>query len=85
MQNKYSPDDLICPGATLKEYLISANLNIEKLARLIDLDIDIIMLILSGEKRITEKIALKLVKVFSMPVSFWLNLENNYQRLKHGG
>lgn len=76
---KYNADIAIPPGETLAEQLETNNMSQKELANRIDVSKKHINEIVNGKAPITAETAIKLEKVFSLPASFWTNLESNYR------
>lgn len=76
---KYFSDIAIPPGETLLEMLEVNNMTQAELAARIDFSKKHINKIIKGEAPITAETAVKLENIFSLPASFWTNLEANYR------
>lgn len=76
---KYKADIAIPPGETLEEQLEVNNMSQKELANRIDVSKKHINQIVNGKAPITAETAIKLERVFSLPASFWTNLESNYR------
>ncbi len=71
--------DLIAPGEILlTEFLEPSNISQNKLARDIDIPVSRINDIIQGKRSITVDTAIRLATYFHTTVTFWLNLQNNY-------
>ncbi|GEM_PF-368992 len=78
----FQPTIAIPPGETIKEYLESMGMNRSQLAKRLACTPKILSEIIIGKVPITAQTAQALESVFKTPASFWLALENNYQRIK---
>jgi len=85
MRNRFEPDFLPPPGATLKETIAEIGLNQVNLARRLGITAKHVNEIIKGKKAITPEMALKLEKVLSVPASFWNSLECQYQEHRERG
>jgi addiction module HigA family antidote len=76
MNEKLKP---VHPGEILlEEFINPLNLTTEKLAKDINLPLNLIQDIILEEKSITTEIALRLSKYFGLSERFWLNLQLKY-------
>ncbi|MCX7018430.1 MAG: HigA family addiction module antitoxin [Candidatus Sumerlaeota bacterium] len=66
------------PGATLAESLERASMTQANLAERTGLSCKTINGIVNEREPITPETAIELEKVFRVPVSFWMNLQQNY-------
>lgn len=78
--NGLSLDFIIHPGETLKEVLEENCMLQEELAIRTGVSAKHISEVVNGKKRITASFAKSLEYVFGMPTSFWLNLQNIYDK-----
>jgi len=76
---RYIADIAIPPGETISEMLEVNNMTQAELAARIDFSKKHINKIIKGEAPITAETAVKLENIFSLPASFWMNLEANYR------
>lgn len=70
---------LILPGETLVDLLEEKGMTQAELAERMGRPLKTINEIIKGKASITPETAIQLEGVFSVPASFWMNLENNYQ------
>lgn len=70
---------LIFPGETLSELLEERGMTQAELAERMGRPLKTINEIIKGKASITPETAIQLEGVFSVPASFWMNLESNYQ------
>ncbi len=70
---------LVLPGYTLIELLEEKGMTQVELAERMGRPPKTINEIIKGKAGITPETAIQLEGVFSVPASFWMNLENNYQ------
>lgn len=70
---------LVQPGDTILDLLEEKNMSQLELAERMDRPHKTINEIIKGKSRITPETAIQLETVFSVPASFWINLESNYQ------
>ena len=76
METKLTP---ITPGdVLLEEFLKPMKITQDKLARDINVPVNIISQIIHGKREITADIALRLGKYFGMEPEFWINLQTRY-------
>ena len=78
--NGLSLDFIIHPGETLKEVLEEYNMSQEELAIRTNFTPKHISEVINGKKGISSKFAKSLEYVFSMPMSFWVNLQGIYDK-----
>lgn len=71
---------LIHPGESLQEILMNRNINESQLAALAGFSVKFISSVINGKKKISKRFAYKLESVLSIPFSFWLNLQKNYEK-----
>ena len=76
--NRQNNDFIIHPGETLNEILIERNITVKELSRETNIAESNITSIIDGEKDIDLNTAIKLAKVLSIDVYFWINLQLNY-------
>jgi HTH-type transcriptional regulator/antitoxin HigA len=77
---QYNPNFVVHPGETLEETLADFNISQKDLSLRIGITEKHISNIINGKVSITPEIALKLSKVFGNSVSFWNNLQKNYDQ-----
>jgi HTH-type transcriptional regulator/antitoxin HigA len=77
--NQFKPDIIIPPGETINECRASIGISTERLALSLGLGLDATFGLFFGSTPITPEIAARLEELFSVPASFWLNLEANYR------
>ena len=70
---------LILPGETLIDLLEEKGMTQAELAERMGRPLKTINEIIKGKTSITPETAIQLEGVFSVPASFWMNLESNYQ------
>ena len=78
--NGLSLSFIIHPGETLKEVLEENNMSQEELAIRTGYSAKHVSEVINGKKGISSEFAKKLEYVFSMPMSFWLNLQGIYDK-----
>lgn len=78
--NGLSLDLLIHPGETIKEVLNEKNMSQEELAIRTDYSAKHISEVVRGKKDISSEFANRLEYALSIPASFWMNLQSNYDR-----
>ncbi len=67
------------PGDTILETLRWKGISVEELSKALQLDNVAIHELLSGEMAIDVDLAHRLAERLQIPVSFWINRENEYQ------
>ena len=77
-QQLISPEFIIHPGITLKEYLEEFNITTLELAKRTSFTINHISRVIDGSKKISKEFALKLENALGVPAYFWINLQRNY-------
>ncbi len=82
MIKEFKPEYVVVPGQTLQEHLDYLGMSQKELALRIDRTVKHVNEIIKGKAPITAETAIRLERVLSIPASFWLNLEKNYQELK---
>jgi hypothetical protein len=70
----------IPPGETLKDILYDKFISGRRFAELMDMSLEDAEKLLEGDIIITLKIATNLERIFSVPATFWTNLEGIYQK-----
>ena len=75
----WQPDWVVSPGWMLAEELALNNLTPRTFAASIGLSVETIEGLLAGTTRITEEMAERISRVFSVSPQFWLNLEKMYR------
>jgi len=70
---------LSCPGDTIQETIDEIGMSQAELAERLGRSIPKLNELIKGKAPITKETATKLEYVLGIPVSFWLNLERNYQ------
>ena len=78
-KHAFAPDYVVLPGKTLAETLSAAEMTQAHLAERTGLSRKTINGIINGSEPITPDTAIQLEKVFRVPVSFWLNLQKQYE------
>ena len=73
----------IPPGETIKEILYDKYISERRFADLMKMSLEDAEKLLEGDATITLKIATDLEHVFSVPATFWTNLERIYQKDLH--
>lgn len=71
-------DLLIHPGLSILEWLENNQMPPLDLSLLLEVSEFDILQVTNGEKDITNELAQKLDNALSIPSSFWINLQNNY-------
>lgn len=79
-KNGLSLNFIIHPGETLKEVLEENNMSQEELAIRTGFTAKHVSEVVNGKKGISSKFAKCLEYVFSMPMSFWTNLQSIYDK-----
>lgn len=79
-KNGLSLEFIIHPGETLKEVLEENNMSQEELAIRTGFTPKHVSEVVNGKKGISPKFAKSLEYVFSMPMSFWVNLQGIYDK-----
>lgn len=75
---------IIPPSETIKDEIVFLNMSRKEFADKLGLDITIVNEILNGNTPITNEIAVKLESVLGIPISTWINLEENYRNKLKG-
>ena len=75
----YKPNFVYAPGETILELLEERGMSQTELAQRMGRPIKTINEIIRGKTAITAETALQLERVFSVPMQFWLNLEQSYR------
>lgn len=70
----------IPPGETIKDILYDKFISERRFADLMKMSLEDAEKLLEGDATITLKIATDLEHVFSVPATFWTNLERIYQK-----
>ena len=70
----------IPPWETLKDILYDKFISGRRFAELMDMSLEDAEKLLEGDTVITLKIATNLERIFSVPATFWTNLEGIYQK-----
>lgn len=78
--NGLSLDFIIHPGETIKEVLEDNNMLQEELANRIGFSAKHVSEVVNGKKGISPQFAKGLEYVFGIPTTFWLNLQNIYDK-----
>ncbi len=78
----FNPDYAVIPGETLRETLESLNMSQTELAERCGRPKKTINDIMTGKSAITAETAMQLERVLSVPASFWIKLESNYQETR---
>ena len=79
--NEYNLDEFIIhPCETIKEVLEERNMSVEELAENSGTSLEYMQRIIDGKESITEDFAEKLEKIFKIKKSFWLNLQDIYDK-----
>ena len=69
---------MISPGETVEDVLKNRRMTAKELAAKTGIAESYITNVVLGRMPITEKLAERLEDVFDVPMSFWLNLQANY-------
>lgn len=75
-----SPDFIIHPGETIKELLADREMTQKELAFRANASEKFVSELLSGKRNISETFARKLENVFGIETSFWVSLQDNYDK-----
>lgn len=78
--NGLSLDFIIHPGETLKEVLEENDMSQEELATRTGYSPKHVSEVINGKKGISSEFAKRLAYVFTMPMSFWVNLQGIYDK-----
>ena len=70
----------IPPGETIKDILYDKFISERRFADLMKISLEDAEKLLEGDAVITLKIAMNLEHIFSVPATFWTNLESIYQK-----
>ena len=79
MDNTFAPDYLVTPGEMIEEELEYRHISKIDFAKRMGISSKHLNDIYKGSAPITPETAIKLERVLGMPISYWLNLEANYQ------
>lgn len=71
---------IIHPGVTVKEKLDDMGMTANELSTKIDFTLDYINGVINEKENITPEFAKALEKVTDVSSTFWLNLQNNYEK-----
>lgn len=83
MQNEYHPDNVSCPGSTIKDTLDTLGISPQDMAKRLGIPLIDFLHLLYGEKKLTPNIAEQLERIVGIPSSFWLAREKYYRESKH--
>lgn len=78
--NNLSKDFIIHPGVTVKEKLEDIGITTNELAMKTNFTLDYINGVINEEENITPEFAKVLEKVTDVSSTFWLNLQDNYEK-----
>ena len=78
--NNLSKDFIIHPGVTVKEKLEDIGITTNELAMKTNFTLDYINGVINEKENITPEFAKVLEKVTGVSSTFWLNLQNNYEK-----
>ena len=78
--NGLSLNFIIHPGETIKEVLEENNMSQEELAIRTGYSAKHVSEVINGKKGISSEFAKRLECVFNIPMSFWINLQGNYDK-----
>lgn len=78
--NSLSKDFIIHPGVTVKEKLEDIGITTNELAMKTNFTLDYINGVINKKENITPEFAKVLEKVTGVSSTFWLNLQNNYEK-----
>ena len=78
--NNVSKDFIIHPGVTVKEKLEDIGITTNELAMKTNFTLDYINGVINEKENITPEFAKVLEKVTDVSSTFWLNLQNNYEK-----
>lgn len=78
--NNLSKDFIIHPGVTVKEKLEDIGITTNELAMKTNFTLDYINGVINEKENITPEFAKVLEKVTDVSSTFWLNLQNNYEK-----
>lgn len=79
INSKLKIPNLILPGETIVDLLKEKGMTQAELAKRMGRPVKTINEIIKGKVSISPETSIQLEGVFSVPASFWMNLENNYQ------
>ncbi len=71
---------LIHPGESLDEVIKNRVIGTQQLAALTGYSVKYISSVINGKKKISKHFAYKLENTLNIPISFWLNLQKNYEK-----
>lgn len=71
---------LSCPGDTIQEHIDEINMSQTELAEHLGISVPQVRELINGKAHINKELALHLEKVLGIVASFWLNLEQAYQK-----
>lgn len=83
--NNLPKDFIIHPGVTVKEKLDDMGITTNELSTKIDFPLDYINNVINEKENITPEFAKALEEVTDVSATFWLNLQNNYEKEYFGG
>lgn len=78
--NNLSKDFIIHPGVTVKEKLEDIGITTNELVMKTNFTLDYINGVINGKENITPEFAKVLEKITGVSSTFWLNLQNNYEK-----
>jgi plasmid maintenance system antidote protein VapI len=76
---KFDPDWVVKPGATLRDWIEENHLTVRSTATCCHLSPEDVERIIAGKRRIGRAVAAKLQAGTGIPASLWLNLERAYR------
>jgi len=79
---EYDPDYAVAPGRLVREYIDSSLITQAELAKRLDLSVESLDRILTGEQAVTQNTAEKLELVTKITASTWIAMEEEYQQRK---
>jgi HTH-type transcriptional regulator / antitoxin HigA len=77
--NTFAPNWISLPGETISELMAEKGWTQDDLSQKLDYSSAQVSLLISGEKSITEEVALTLEKLLGGKASFWLSREVQYR------
>lgn len=72
----------IHPAVCIQEYMNEIGITNEELAEKLGVELELVNKLLNYEINIDKELANKLAKLIDTSVSFWINLQNEYNKLK---
>lgn len=80
MKNQYTPTEVSPPCETLRDLFVEHNLTPAVFAAYSGMPIEVVIELTEGVTPITLKTAAILSRMFSVPVHFWINRQEDYDK-----